>query len=221
VGPKQAIFERLAEIAQAIGHPGRIELLEHLAQRERTVEDLTALSGMSFANTSRHLQKLRRARLVDTERRGKNIVYRLAGDIEIVSLMKSLGRIGERNVAEINQTLSDYFHSRDSMEAVSREELARRLADDQVTVLDVRPQDEFAEGHLPGARNIPLAELERRLSELPIDTEIVAYCRGPYCVLAFEAVASLRAKGFKAARLEDGFPEWKAAGLAVETAVAG
>lgn len=220
MGPKQAIFERLAEIAQAFGHPGRLELLEHLAQRERSVEDLTALSGMSFANTSRHLQILRRVRLVDTERRGKHIVYRLAGDNEIVSLMKSLGRIGERNVAEVNRTLNDYFHSRDSMEAVSREELARRLADGRVTVLDVRPQDEFAEGHLPSARNIPLAELEHRLSELPVNTQIVAYCRGPYCVLAFEAVAALRAKGFKAARLEDGFPEWKAAGLAIETAVA-
>ncbi|MPW23690.1 metalloregulator ArsR/SmtB family transcription factor [Paraburkholderia sp. CNPSo 3157] len=220
MGPKQAIFERLAEIAQAFGHPGRLELLEHLAQRERSVEDLTALSGMSFPNTSRHLQILRRARLVDTERRGKNIVYRLAGDNEIVGLMKYLGLIGERNLAEVNQTLNDYFRSRDSMDAVSREELARRLADDLVTVLDVRPQDEFAEGHLPGARNIPLGELERRLNELPSDTEIVAYCRGPYCVLAFEAVAALRAKGFKAARLEDGFPEWKAAGLAVETAAA-
>lgn len=220
MGPKQAIFERLAEIAQAFGHPGRLELLEHLAQRERSVEDLTALSGMSFANTSRHLQILRRARLVDAERRGKNIVYRLAGDNEIVGLMKYLGLLGERNVAEVNQTLNDYFYSRDAMETVSREELARRLADDLVTVLDVRPLDEFAEGHLPGARNIPLAELERRLSELPIDTEIVAYCRGPYCVLAFEAVAALRTKGFRAARLEDGFPEWKAAGLAVEKAAA-
>ncbi|WP_321574410.1 metalloregulator ArsR/SmtB family transcription factor [Burkholderia sp. BE17] len=220
VGPKQAIFERLAEIAQAFGHPYRLELLEHLAQRERSVEDLTALSGMSFANTSRHLQILRRVRLVDTERRGKNIVYRLAGDREVVGLMKYLGLIAERNDAEVNQTLNSYFYSRDSLDAVSREELARRLADDLVTVLDVRPQDEFVEGHLPGACNIPLAELERRLSELPIDTEIVAYCRGPYCVLAFEAVATLRAKGFHAVRLEDGFPEWKAAGLAVETATA-
>ncbi|EDZ99886.1 transcriptional regulator, ArsR family [Burkholderia sp. H160] len=220
MGPKQAIFERLAEIAQAFGHPGRLELLEHLAQRERSVEDLTALSGMSFANTSRHLQILRRVRLVDTERRGKNIVYRLAGDSEVVGLMKYLGLIGERNDAEVNQILNDYFYLRDSMESVSREELARRLADDLVTVLDVRPRDEYAQGHLPGARNIPLAELERRLNELPSGMEIVAYCRGPYCVLAFEAVATLRAKGFNAVRLEDGFPEWKAAGLAVETVAA-
>lgn len=214
--PKQAIFERLAEIAQAFGHPGRLELLEHLAQRERSVEDLTALSGMSFANTSRHLQILRRTRLVNTERRGKHVVYRLAGDNEIVGLMKYLGLIGERNVAEVDQTLNDYFRARDSMEAVSRTELTRRIADDLVTVLDVRPLEEFAQGHVPGARNIPLAELEHRLGELPVDRQIVAYCRGPYCVLAFEAVAALREKGFRAVRLEDGFPEWKAAGFAVE-----
>ncbi|MFC0401217.1 ArsR/SmtB family transcription factor [Paraburkholderia rhizosphaerae] len=220
MGAKQAIFERLAGLAQAFGHPGRLELLEYLAQRQRSVEELTALSGMSFANTSRHLQVLRRARLVDAERRGKNIVYRLAGHNEIVGLMNSLGRIGERNDAEVRQTLNDYFYSRDSLEAVSRDELARRLADGLVTVLDVRPHEEFAHGHLPGACNIPLAELERRLAELPIDTAIVAYCRGPYCVLSFEAVAALRAKGFNALRLEDGFPEWKAAGFAIETGVA-
>ncbi|KUY52116.1 ArsR/SmtB family transcription factor [Burkholderia sp. RF2-non_BP3] len=216
-GPKQEIYESLAEVALAVGHPNRLELLEHLAQRERSVEELTALSGMSFANTSRHLQILRRARLVDTERRGKNVVYRLAGDSEVVGLMRALGRLGERNIAEVNRVLGDYFHARDSMEPVSRDELAARLADGLVTLLDVRPQDEFAQGHLPGALNIPLAALEGRLSELPADTEIVAYCRGPYCVLAFEAVAALRARGFKAVRLEDGFPEWKAAGLVVET----
>jgi len=220
-GPKQAIFESLAEVAQALGHANRLELLEHLAQRERSVEDLTALSGMSFANTSRHLQILRRARLVETERRGKNVLYSLAGGAEVVGLLKSLGRVGERNVAEVSRVLGDYFHSRDSMEPVTREDLTGRIADGLVTVLDVRPADEFAEGHLPGARNIPLAELERRLKELPKTVEVVAYCRGPYCVLAFEAVAALRAKGFKAVRLEDGFPEWKAAGLIVETQAAG
>ncbi|MBV9113157.1 MAG: ArsR family transcriptional regulator [Hyphomicrobiales bacterium] len=216
-GPKHAIFESLAKLAQALGHPNRLELLEHLAQRERSVEDLAALSGMTFANTSRHLQILRRARLVDAQRRRKHVFYNLAGGTEVVALIKSLGRVGERNVAEINRVLSDYFHARDSMEAVSREDLGRRIADGLVTVLDVRPEDEFAEGHLPGARNIPLSKLDRRLKELPVNVEIVAYCRGPYCVLAFEAVAALRAKGFKAIRLEDGFPEWKAAGFAVET----
>ncbi|NHV26715.1 metalloregulator ArsR/SmtB family transcription factor [Burkholderia sp. D-99] len=220
-GPKQAIYASLAEIAQAIGHPNRLELLEHLAQRERSVEELTTLSGMTFANTSRHLQILRRARLVDTERRGKHIVYRLAGDSEVVVLMKALGRVGERNVAEVGKVMGDYFHARDALEPVSRDELTARLADGLVTLLDVRPQDEYAQGHLPGALNIPLSELDARVSELPAGTEIVAYCRGPYCVFAVEAVAALRARGFRAARLEDGFPEWKAAGLAVETDTAG
>jgi len=220
-GPKQAIYASLAEIAQAIGHPNRLELLEHLAQRERSVEELTTLSGMTFANTSRHLQILRRARLVDTERRGKPIVYRLAGDSEVVVLMKALGRVGERNVAEVSKVMGDYFHARDALEPVSRDELTARLADGLVTLLDVRPQDEYAQGHLPGALNIPLSELDARVSELPAGTEIVAYCRGPYCVFAVEAVAALRARGFKAARLEDGFPEWKAAGLTVETDTAG
>ncbi|VWD42551.1 ArsR family transcriptional regulator [Burkholderia lata] len=220
-GPKQAIYASLAEVAQALGHPNRLELLEHLAQRERSVEELTALSGMTFANTSRHLQILRRARLVDTERRGKHIVYRLAGDSEVVVLMKALGRVGERNVAEVNKVMGDYFHARDALEPVSRDELTARLADGLVTLLDVRPHDEFAQGHLPGALNIPLSELDARVSELPAGTQIVAYCRGPYCVFAVEAVATLRARGFKAARLEDGFPEWKAAGLAVETGAAG
>ncbi|PSJ59010.1 ArsR/SmtB family transcription factor [Pseudaminobacter soli (ex Li et al. 2025)] len=214
--PKQAIFESLAEIAQALGHAKRLELLEHLAQGRRSVEDLTARTGMTFANTSRHLQILRRTRLVETERAGKNVLYSLAGGTEVVTLVKSLGRVGERNVAEVNRVMSDYFHKRDSLEAVSREDLVSRIADGLVTVLDVRPEDEFALGHLPGALNIPLAELESRLNELSPDTEIVAYCRGPYCVFAFEAVAALRAKGFKAMRLEDGYPEWKASGLAVE-----
>jgi rhodanese-related sulfurtransferase len=218
--PKQAIFESLAEVAQALGHANRLELLEYLAQRERSVEDLTALSGMSFANTSRHLQILRRARLVETRRHGKLVIYSLAGGTEVVTLMKSLGRVGERNVAEVNRVLSDYFYARDSMEAVTREDLVRRITGHLVTLLDVRPAEEFARGHLPGARNLPLAELGRRLKELPKKIEIVAYCRGPYCMLSFEAVAALRAKGFKALRLEDGFPEWKAAGLAVETQTA-
>jgi rhodanese-related sulfurtransferase len=218
--PKQAIFESLAEVARALGHANRLELLEYLAQRERSVEDLTALSGMSFANTSRHLQILRRARLVETRRQGKLVIYSLAGGTEVVTLMKSLGRVGERNVAEVNRVLSDYFYARDSMEAVTREDLVRRITGHLVTLLDVRPAEEFARGHLPGARNIPLAELGRRLKELPKKIEIVAYCRGPYCMLSFEAVAALRAKGFKALRLEDGFPEWKAAGLAVETQTA-
>lgn len=217
-GPKQAIYNSLAEVAQALGHAHRLELLEHLAQGERSVEELTACAGLTFANTSRHLQILRRARLVDTERRGKHVLYRLAGDVEVVALMHALGRVGERNVAEVNRVMTDYFRARDALEPVSREELVSRLQDGLVTVLDVRPEDEFALGHLPGALNIPFAELERRLAELSADREIVAYCRGPYCVLSFEAVAALRERGYRVHRLEDGYPEWKAAGLPVEAA---
>jgi rhodanese-related sulfurtransferase/DNA-binding transcriptional ArsR family regulator len=215
-GPKQAIYASLAELAQALGHPHRLELLEHLAQGVRSVDELAVRSRLSFANTSRHLQILRRARIVETERRGKHVLYRLAGDAEVVELIKALGRVGERNVAEIGRVMTDYFRARDELEPVSRADLLSRLSDDLVTVLDVRPEDEFLAGHLPGALNIPLAELEQRLGEISPDREIVAYCRGPYCVLSFEAVAALRARGYLIRRLEDGYPEWKAAGLPVE-----
>lgn len=216
--PKQAIYESLAEVAQALGHAHRLELLEHLAQGARSVEELSTRASLTFANTSRHLQILRRARLVETERRGKHVVYRLDGDTEVVALMNALGRLGERNVAEVNRIMADYFRARDTLEPVSREDLVSRLHDGLATVLDVRPEDEFALGHLPGALNIPFGELERRLDELPADREVIAYCRGPYCVLSFEAVAELRARGYLVRRLEDGYPEWKAAGLPVEAA---
>ncbi|RDE09912.1 ArsR/SmtB family transcription factor [Pelagibacterium lacus] len=216
--PKWIVFENLAEIAQALGHPNRLQLLESLAQGQHSVDELAGQSGMSFANTSRHLQILRRARLVETKRRGKQVLYRLAGDTEVVALIGALGRVGERNIAEVNRVMDDYFTARDSLEAISREALVERLQAGLVTVLDVRSPDEFAQGHLPGARNIPFRELEERLGELPAAAEIVAYCRGPYCIYAAEAVAALRANGFNALRLEDGFPEWKAAGLAVEVA---
>jgi len=218
IGPKQAIFASLAEVAQALGHAHRLELLEHLAQGERSVEELAARAGLGLANTSRHLQILRRARLVETQRRGKHVLYRLAGDAEVVGLMQALGRVGERNVAEVERVKADYFRARDALEPVLRVDLVSRLQDGLVTVLDVRPEDEFALGHLPGALNIPLAALEQRLAELPADREVVAYCRGPYCVLSFEAVSALRARGYLVRRLEDGYPEWKAAGLPVVAA---
>lgn len=217
-GPKRAIFAGLADVAQALGHAHRLELLEHVAQGMRSVEELSARANLSFANTSRHLQILRRARLVDTERRGKHVLYRLAGDAEVVELVRALGRVGERNVAEVGRVMTDYFHARDSLEAVSRKELISRLRDGLVTVLDVRPEDEFALGHISGAVNIPLGKLKHRLGELPADREVIAYCRGPYCVLSFEAVAALRARGYRVRRLEDGYPEWKAAGLPIEAA---
>jgi len=217
-GPKQAIYQHLAAVAQALGHAHRLELLEHLAQRARSVEELSVRAHLGFANTSRHLQILRRARLVEAERRGKHMLYRLAGDTEVVAMIKALGALGERNIAEIGRVVTDYFSARDALEPLSRADLLARLHDGLVTVLDVRPEDEFARGHLPSAVNIPLSELERRLSELPRDREVIAYCRGPYCILSFDAVAALRTRGFRVRRLEDGFPEWKAAGLPVETA---
>lgn len=215
-GPKHAILANLAELARALGHAHRLELLEHVAHAMRSVEELSARANLSFANTSRHLQILRRARLVETERRGKQVLYRLAGDTEVVQLLRALGRVGERNVAEVSRVMTDYFRARDALEAVSRNDLISRLRNDLVTILDVRPEDEFASGHLPGALNIPLGKLEDRLAELPEGHEIIAYCRGPYCVLSFEAVAVLRARGYLVRRLEDGYPEWKAAGLPIE-----
>jgi rhodanese-related sulfurtransferase len=218
MGPKHSIFETLAQVASALSHAHRLELLERIAQGPRSVEELATTTKLTVANASRHLQLLRRARLVDTERKGKHVFYRLAGDGEVVELLKSLGRVGESNHAEVQRVMRDYFEQRDSLEAISRKELVARLKEDAVTLLDVRPEEEFALGHLPGAINVPMNKLERRIAMLPKRREIVAYCRGPYCVMSFEAVATLRAKGFKVRRLEDGFPEWKAAGLAVESA---
>lgn len=212
-GPKQQVFAGLAEIAQALGHAYRLELLEHLGQGERSVEDLAKRTGLTFANTSRHLQLLRRAALVVGRRDGKRIFYRLSGEDAVVGLLLALSKVGEQNSAEIARVMASYFRARDEMEPISRGELLDRLRCGSATVLDVRPEDEFQQGHVPGALNIPLSQLERRLAELPADREVVAYCRGPWCVLSFEAVAALRQRGYRARRLEDGFPEWKVAGL--------
>ncbi|MGE4012070.1 MAG: ArsR/SmtB family transcription factor [Alphaproteobacteria bacterium] len=216
LGPKQALFAEFAAVARAIGHPRRLEILEHLAQSERGVEALSQRVGLSIANASQHLQQLRRVGLVTSRRDGKFVLYSL-GDQNVLGLLSTLRQIAERNIAEVDRIVRGYFAGRDSMEPVSRKELLERMRGGLVTVLDVRPVDEFAVGHLPGAINILLSELETRLAELDPNHEIVAYCRGSYCVLSFEAVATLRARGFKVRRLEDGFPEWKAAGLAIES----
>jgi ArsR family transcriptional regulator len=216
LNPKQALFAQFAAVAKTLGHAHRLELLEQLAQGERSVEVLAQRTGLSIANASQHLQQMRRAGMVSTRRDGKFVYYRLADDA-VLELLAALRRIAERNVAEVERLVRRYFHDRDSLEPVSRDELLQRLRAGAVTVLDVRPGDEFALGHLPGAVNIPLQALEARLSELDPSQEIVAYCRGPYCVLSYEAVAALRARGFKVRRLEDGFPEWRAAGLPVIT----
>jgi ArsR family transcriptional regulator len=214
VNPKHAVFAGLAELAKALASVCRIEIVEMLGQGERSVEGVAARVGLSVANASQHLRLMRGSGLLASRREGKHVLYRLS-DPAVVDLLSALGRLGERNQAEVRATMAGYFHDRDAMEPVSRAELAQRIKDGLVTVLDVRPEEEFAAGRLPSAVNIPLRDLARRLGDLPKDQEIVAYCRGAYCVLAFEAVALLREQGFKVRRLEDGFPEWKAAGLPV------
>lgn len=213
--PKTELFEQLAGVAKALGHPVRLDLIEHLGQGERSVEALAKLVGHSVANTSHHLLLLRREGLAAARKDGVQVFYRLSGN-DVVDLLGTLRKTGERHNAEVERVLSGYFRDRDDMEALSREELMRRARDGLVTVLDVRPPDEFEAGHVPGAVNIQPSELDERLKEMPRDQEIIAYCRGAYCVLSFEVVAQLRRKGFKARRLEEGFPEWKAAGLPVD-----
>jgi rhodanese-related sulfurtransferase/DNA-binding transcriptional ArsR family regulator len=212
--PKQLLYIQFAEVAKALGHSHRLEILELLAQGERSVERLAERAGLSIANASQHLRLLRRTGLLASRRNGKQILYRLS-DPAVLDLLAALHRVAERNLAEVRDVVARYFQQRDALEPVSRKELVRRLKDGQVTVLDVRPEDEFAAGHLPRAINIPLRELPRRLRDLPKNREVVAYCRGPYCVLAFEAAALLRKHGFDVRRLEGGYPEWEAAGLPV------
>jgi len=213
--PKAVLFGQFAAVAKAIAHPHRLALLEQLAQGERSVEVLADRTRVTVANASQHLQQMRRAGLVAVRRQGRYIFYRLADDA-VLELLAVLRRIAERNLAEVDRVIRSYFNDRDSLEPISRADLVHRLKAGLVTVLDVRPEDEFALGHLPGAINVPLSKLGQRLASLNRRQEIVAYCRGPYCVLSYEAVAALRARGFKARRLEDGLPEWRAAGLPVE-----
>jgi ArsR family transcriptional regulator len=214
--PKHAIFGQLAIVAKSIAHAHRLELVEQLGQGERSVEVLASRTRLSVANTSQHLQQMRRGGLVVARREGKFVRYRLS-DNSVLDLVAALQTIAEQHLAEVDRIVRSYFRDRDRLEPVSRKELMRRLKDGLVTVLDVRPEDEYALGHLPGAINIPLKMLTRQLKKLDRSREIIAYCRGAYCVLSFEAVAALRARGFEARRLEDGLPEWRAAGLPVET----
>ena len=211
---KLDIFVAFAEIARGLGNPHRLDLLEHLAQGEKSVETLAIKAGLTVANASQHLQALRRVGLVVGERRGKQVVYRMSGD-DVLDLMAALRAVGERHTETVKAVVSDDFEARDALEAVSFAALERRMADGLVTLLDVRPPDEFADSHLPGALNIPLAELKVRLHELPLGIDVVAYCRGPWCVLAFEAVALLRDQGRGAHRLNGGLPEWRRAGFPV------
>ena len=214
--PKRAVFAEFAAVAQALANPHRVELIELLAQGERSVEVLAGLAGLRLTNASQHLQLLRRAGLVVARRAGKQVFYGLAAR-DVVDLLMAVCRTAGRGRAEIDRIVDAYFHAQDALEPVSQADLADRLRAGLVTLIDVRPVEEFAAGHIPGALNVPLAELPRRLDALPTDRTIVAYCRGPYCVYAFEAVAALRARGFEARRLVDGYPEWWAAGRPVAT----
>jgi len=214
---KDQLFEQFARIGRGLGNGRRLELLEMLAQRERTVEELAAESEMSVANTSQHLKALREARLVEVRREGLYARYRLAND-QVFALWQALRELGTARLAEIRQIVETYLTDRESLRGITCEELNRRLKDRSVVLLDVRPEKEYQAGHVAGARSIPLTELKARLKDLPKRKEIVAYCRGPYCVFADEAVALLRSHGRKATRLETGFPDWKARGLPVEAA---
>jgi rhodanese-related sulfurtransferase/DNA-binding transcriptional ArsR family regulator len=212
---KVALFDEFARAAKALASGRRLELLDVLANGERTVDALAGEVALSAANTSQHLQVLRQAGLVTTRREGTSVHYRLAGP-EVFELWRALRILAAARLAEVERLAVAYLGARDQLEPVTREELARRLEDGEpVVILDVRPAGEYAAGHVPGAVSIPVEELHRRLAELPRDREIVAYCRGPYCAFAHEAVELLRDEGFAARRLEDGLPEWQAAGLAV------
>src|SRR3989344_1437828 len=214
-GFKKLLYAQIARLGKAVSNGHRLELLEYLAQGERTVEALARLSGLSVGNTSQHLQMLRQSGLVSTRREGLYVHYRLA-DPQVAQLLELLGKLAASQLAEVERLVQNYLTRKDQMEPVPRTELLARAREGLVTVLDVRPPEEYEAGHVSGAINIPLKELEEHLEELPRQQDIVAYCRGPYCVLAYEAVAQLREKGFKARRLEDGYPEWKLAGLPVE-----
>lgn len=207
-GFKQDLFDQFARIAKALANGYRLELLEFLDQGERSVEALAKVSGLTVANCSQHLQQLRQAGLVQARKDGQRVLYSLGG-ADVSALLGSLRAVAEHRLAEVDRLVRDYLLVKDSLEPMSAEELLQRVKSGLVIVLDVRPPEEYAAGHVPGAVNVPLADLERRLNELDAGREVVAYCRGPHCVLAFEAVARLRQRGRNARRLEGGLPEWR------------
>lgn len=214
---RNQLFEQFARIGKALASGRRLELLELMAQGERTVEELARESGMSVANTSLHLKALRQAQLVDVRRQGLYAYYRLASD-RVFALWQSLRELGDSQLAEVQRIVTTYLQDRESLAAIGSDELVRRLQESSVIVLDVRPETEYRAGHIAGARSIPVSELQARLREIPKGKQIVAYCRGPYCVFADEAVELLRSSGRTAVRLESGFPDWKARGLPVDVA---
>jgi rhodanese-related sulfurtransferase/DNA-binding transcriptional ArsR family regulator len=212
---KRDLFAQFARVGKALSNGNRLELLEFLAQGERSVDELAKVSGLTVANTSQHLQQLRQAGLIISRKQGLKVFYRLSGD-DVIGLLDAVRMVAERHLAEVDRLVESYLTVKDNLEPLPREELLSRARDGLVTVLDVRPAEEYAAGHVPGAINVPLSELEDRLGDFHPEQEFVAYCRGPHCVLAFDAVARLRQKGFKARRLQDGYPEWKTSGLPIE-----
>ncbi len=213
--PKKMLLEELASLLRVLGNPHRLEILEFLAQAEMPVELLTERTGLEFANVSQHLQQLKKAGLVVGSREGKRVMYRLA-DGPIVPALTGMRSLAEYNVDRVGELLRTYFANPDELEPINSSELLERIRSDSVTLLDVRPADEFAAGHLPGAINIDLADLERRIGDLPAGREVVAYCRGPYCRLSVEAVKTLHGRGFRVRRLLEGLPEWRSAGYPVQ-----
>jgi rhodanese-related sulfurtransferase/DNA-binding transcriptional ArsR family regulator len=211
---KDPLYAQFARIGHAVSAPKRIELLDLLSQAEKTVEQLADESSTPIKNTSAHLRVLRQARLVETRRHGPYVHYRLA-DEGVFRLLRDLQDVGRRRLAEVEQVARLYIDGRDALAPVTLPELRRRLRDGSVTVIDVRPRAEYEAGHVPGALSIPVSELERRLGELPADREVVAYCRGPYCVYSVDAVGLLRARGYRARRAEQGLPDWRAEGFPV------
>jgi len=212
---KERLYQAIGRVAAALGSAGRLQILEFVAQGERSVDALAGMTGLSVANTSKHLQALRQAGLVHARKEGLRVFYSLAGD-DVSLLLASLRGVAEHRAADVDKLLQTWLAHRDELEPVPAREVLDRLKKGLVTLLDVRPAEEYAAGHLPGALNVPIEKLESYLSKLPRRKEVVAYCRGPYCLMSFEAVEKLRKRGFKAKRLQDGYPEWRAAGLPVE-----
>ena len=213
---KDKLYAQFARLGHALSSPKRLELLDLLCQCEKTVEMLAEQASMSVANTSRHLQVLRTARLIDGRKDGVYVHYRLA-DSEVREFFRGLRKLAENHIAEIDRIIADYFDASPQLQPIDRKNLLKRAKTGEVVILDVRPGDEYAAGHLPYAKSIPLSRLKERLKDLSPKVEIVAYCRGPYCVLAQEAVSFLKSKGLKASRLKDGVIEWQEAGLPVKT----
>lgn len=212
---KKDLFRQFARVAKALSNGHRLELLEFLAQSERSVDELARLTGLSVANTSQHLQQLRQAGLVVGRKEGQKVFYSITGE-DVERLFNALREVAERHLGEVQELVSKYLEVKDDLEPVPPEELFERIREGLVTVIDVRPPEEYAAGHLPGAINLPLSELEQEAGNLDSGREVVAYCRGPHCVLAFDAVALLREKGFSASRLDGGLPEWRLMGLPVK-----